>query len=110
MRAELDPVRLDFPDARETEDLESAAVGQNRERPIHEFVQAARRANDVHAWPDIQMVSVAEKDAGAHLLEFPRVERLHAGLSAHRHEHGRVDDSARRGDAPQPGFGAGIGF
>jgi hypothetical protein len=39
----------DFGDLGQTEDLETAAVGQNRTFPAHEVVQAAQLADDFSA-------------------------------------------------------------
>ena len=52
VRTELDAVRLDFSNFGQAENLESAAVGQDRVGPVDEFVQAAGRANDFDAGPD----------------------------------------------------------
>jgi hypothetical protein len=53
MRAEFNAVRLDLPDFGEAEDLEPAAVGQNRFFPIHEPVQPAGGTDDVKSGPDV---------------------------------------------------------
>ena len=101
---------LHLPDFRETENLEPAAVGENRFVPIHELVQAISSPDHVEAGAQIQMVGVAENDLGVHLVEFTQVERLHAGLRADGHEHGRFDDAVRGGQSSETRFGRRIGF
>ena len=108
VRAELDAVLPDLANLREAEDLEAAAVGEYRERPVHEAVQAARRADDVHAGADAEMVGVAEDDLRAHLDQLARVQRLHAALRADGHKDGRINDAMWRGEAAQPRLGTRI--
>ena len=67
VRAEFDAVRFDFADFGEAEDLEAAAVGENRLFPIHEPVQPAGGADDVEPGPDVEVIGVAEDDLRAHL-------------------------------------------
>ena len=110
VRTEFDAVRLDFPDFGEAENLEAAAVGEDRPFPIHEFVQAAGGADDVESGPEVEMVSVAEDDLRAHLQQFARVEGLDAGLRADGHEHRRFDDAVRGGQFPEARLGLRIGF
>ena len=110
MRAEFDAVRFDFPDFGEAENLEAAAVGEDRPFPIHEPVQSAGGADDVESGPDVEVISVAEDDLRAHLEQFARVERLDAGLGADGHEDRRVHDAVRGGQSAQPRLGVRIRF
>src|SRR5258706_1324434 len=64
---ELNSMCLDFPDAGQTEDLESAAVGQNRTGPTDKSMEAAGSADDVQTWPDMKVISVAQNNLRAHL-------------------------------------------
>ena len=105
MRIELDAVRFDFPDPGKAENLVTAAVGENRQFPVHEPVQPAGGADDVESGPDAEMVGVAEDDLRAHLAEFARVERLDAGLGTDGHEHRRFDDAMRCGQFSQTRLG-----
>ena len=50
---EFDPVRFDLANGREAENLETAAISEDWERPIDEIVQATCRANDVHPGTNI---------------------------------------------------------
>src|SRR3989442_766535 len=110
MRAELDAVGLDFANRREAEDLEAAAVGQDRSGPIDELMQSASGADDLEAGPDVEVISIAEDDLRAHLAQLARIDRLDAALGPDRHENGSVDDSVRRGQPAQAGFGIRVGF
>src|SRR5271170_2759862 len=110
MRTKFDAVFFYFANFGEAENLEAAAVGENRLVPIHELVQTAGGADDIKAGTQIQMIGVAENDLRVHLLEFAWVKRLDAGLRADRHEHRRLDDAVRGGQTAEPRFGVRIGF
>src|ERR1035437_1012100 len=110
MRTKFDAVFLHLANFCEAENLKTAAVSENRQIPIHEFVQSARGADDVESGTQVEMISVAENDLRAHLVEFTRVERLDAGLRADGHEHGRLDDAVRSGQPAKPRFRVRIGF
>ena len=73
-------------------------------------MQAAGGADDVQAGPDVQMIGVAENDLRAAFQQFTRVHRLHAGLGADRHVHGRFHHAVRGGQPSQARLGGGIGF
>ena len=110
MRTKFDAVFFYFANFGEAENLEAAAVGENRLVPIHELVQAAGGADDVEAGPQVKVVGVAQEDLRAHLAQLARIKRLDAGLRADGHEHGRLNDAARRGQSSEARFGARIGF
>ena len=67
-------------------------------------MQPTRRADDVEAGADIEVIGVAEDDLRAHLAQLARVNRLDAALRADGHVHRRVHDAVRRGDPAQPGL------
>ena len=110
MGTELDAVRLDFSDRGQAEDLEAAAIGEDRALPIDELVQAARGADDFETGPNVEVVSVTKDDLRAHFVELPRVEGFHAALRANRHEHGRVHHAVGGRQPAQAGFGTGVAF
>src|SRR4030095_1720787 len=56
VRPELHAVRLDLPNLGQAEDLESAAVGQDRLWPVHELMQAAGGRDDVQTGAQVQVV------------------------------------------------------
>src|SRR5208282_857250 len=110
MRIELDAVWFDFPDSGKAENLVTAAVGENRQFPVHEPMQPASGANDVESGPDVEVIGVAEDDLRTHFAEFARVERLDAGLRANRHEYGCFDNAVRGGQSSESRLGLRIGF
>ena len=101
VRTKLNAMRLDLPDLREAEHLEAAAVGEDGLLPVDEIMKPARFGNDFEPRPDVEVIGVPENDLGVHLVELTGIERLHAALGSHRHEHGRLDDAMRRGQTPQ---------
>ena len=101
MRAELDAVGGDLADFGQAENLEAAAVGQNRAGPIHKLMQAAGGAENIQAGTNGEMVGVAQQNLRAHLAQFARVQRLDAGLGADRHEDRRLDHAAAGGQPAQ---------
>jgi hypothetical protein len=68
--AEVDAVFDDLADLGEAEDLESAAVGEDGQGPVHEAVEAAGGGQDLESGPDEEMVGVAQDDLGAGFEEF----------------------------------------
>eukprot|EP00966_Prymnesium_polylepis_P261236 6033993-Prymnesium_polylepis.1 len=85
---------------REREDLEAAAVGDQRP-PLaaHEAVEAAGAADDVGARMDQEMVRVGEHELHASLVGLPRIHELDRAVRADRHEARRVHDAVRRVDS-----------
>src|SRR5690606_25135687 len=99
--AELHAVGSDLADPGEAEDLEPAAIREDRQRPVHELVKAAGGGDHFESGPDGEMVRVAKDDLRAGLEEFTRIERLYRGLCANRHEHRGVDAPVRSLQAPE---------
>ena len=62
MGLEMESVRRFLAELGKGEDLEAAAVRENRPVPSHELVEAACFSDDVHARAEIQMVCVAKDD------------------------------------------------
>src|ERR1700722_3481646 len=56
------------------------------------------------------MIRIAENDLRAHLIELPRVERLHAGECAYWHIYRRFHDAMGRMQFSQARFGLRIRF
>ena len=67
-------------------DLEAAAIGQDRARPVHEAVQPAEPRDALGAGPQHQVVGVAEHDAGAGRAHRVGGHRLDRAGGADRHE------------------------
>ena len=82
MRLKLDAVISHFSNLCQAINLKTAAVGEDRLVPVHEPMQAAGLADDVHAGTEEQVVRIAEQNLRANLVEFAQVKRLDAGLRA----------------------------
>ena len=90
---------VDLANGGQAEDLKAAAVGQDRPRPIDKPVQPAGGADDVQARAEVEVITVAEDDLGAHLAQFARVHRLDAALRADGHEDGRIHHAVGGGQS-----------
>ena len=88
--------------------LVPAAVGQDGPLPAFEAVQAAEAAQHVQPRPQPEVEGVAEDDLRAHRLERGGQHALHRAVSAHRHEHRRLDETVgeRQPAAAGPPFAA----
>ena len=95
----------------ETEYLKAAAVGENGTVPVHELGESAASAHDFGTGAEVEMVHVAEEDAGLDdFAEIPGKDALDRALRAHRHEDGSGDFSPREAKEARPGVGGGIRF
>src|SRR5450432_2754481 len=75
----------------ERENLETAAVGQDRAGPIHETMQPPKVTNDFRPWPNEKVVGVAENYLGFKLAQLAWTNAFHTSLSTYRHESGCLD-------------------
>jgi hypothetical protein len=91
--AEADAVFGDFAEAGEGEDLEAAAIGEDRAVPPHEAVDAAEPLDEAMAGPEVEVVGVDEDDAGAGFDDLRGEEGFDGGEGADRHEYGGFDDA-----------------
>src|SRR5262249_44707782 len=80
----------------EREDLEAAAVGEERPRPAHERVQPAELRDLVGTRLQREVVGVGEADPGAGLRHLRRRHALDGGERADRHEGRSRDRRARQ--------------
>ena len=101
----INAVRFDFPNLRKTENLKAAAVSEDWQIPVDEFMQATGSTDDFHAGADVEMIRVAEDDLRAHFQKLARVECLHAALRADGHENRRFNDTVRDREPAKPRFG-----
>ena len=90
---ELHALLGDLAEGGQGEDLESAAVGQNRLGPVHELVQAPHVVDELVAGADVEVVGV-----GQLYLTVNVIQELHGGYTAldggagaHVHENGGLD-------------------
>ena len=98
MRAERHAFLRDLAQIAEAEHLEPAAVREDCTIPVHELVQAARLADELHTGPQEQMIRIRENDASTEILELIRRNALHRRLRADRHENRRLEAAVRRVD------------
>ena len=110
VRTELHAVRFNFADFGEAEDLETTAVGENGQLPVHELVQAAGGGDDVETGADVKVIGVAKNDLGAAFQQFTRVHGLDTGLGAHGHINRGIHDPVGGGQAAEPSLRLGISF
>jgi hypothetical protein len=103
VRTEGDAFFGDLAQLAQTKDLESARVGQDRPRPAHELVHAAKLANRFHPRPQIKMVGVVQQDLHSQLFEGVLGNAFYAPERAHRHEYRCFDLSVRGDKAAGPG-------
>ncbi len=88
VRAEDGLLLGDLADGREAEELEAAAIGQDRAVPAHEAVQAAQVADHLLARPQGQVIGVGQHHLGPGLAELLDFQSLDARLGGHGHEGG----------------------
>ena len=98
MRAERHTLLCDLAQIAEAEDLEPAAVRQDRAVPVHELVQAAGLADEIHARPQEEVVRVRQDDACAEIAQLVRRDALDGCLRADRHEDWCRETAVRRMD------------
>ena len=102
VRAEGDAVLGEGASVAQAEDLEAAAVGQERARPVHEAVQAAEPSDHLLARPQGQVVGVPQNHVEAQVLHVLRSQALDRPGRAHRHERRRLDRAVRGRDPAAP--------
>ena len=92
----------------QAEDLEAAAIGQDRPVPVHEGVQPAELLDQFRAGPQQQVIGIAEDDLCSRLAQLFWRNALDGGLRADGHEDGRGDNPVRRLDraSSRPAIGA----
>src|SRR5215470_11694969 len=91
MRAELHAILPNFSQVAEAEDLEPAAVGQNRAIPRDELAQSAQFEDGLVTGPQKKMVGVPENDAGIEIFEHLLGDSLDRAGGPDRHEDRRFD-------------------
>src|SRR5207253_1014202 len=93
----------------EAKKLKAAAVGEDRAVPAHEGVQAAQIANYVLAWPQGQMIGVAQNHLRAGRTDLVDRQGFDRRLRSHRHESRKLDRAVRRVKRAAAGGTAGVG-
>ena len=101
VRAERHAIVGHFAKIAEAENLKAAGIGEDRVRPGHKPVQAAHRANQFVAGPQIKMIGIAEKYLSAELFEILLRLSLYRCRRANGHECGSFDYAVRRRQTAQ---------
>ena len=90
---ELNALLGDLAERGQGEHLESAAIGEDRLGPVHEFVETAHIVNELVAGANVQVVGVGQLHLAVHV-----VQKLHGGYAAlngragtHVHENGSLN-------------------
>src|SRR5262244_1604821 len=102
MRAELHALFPNLPQIAEAEDLEPAAVGQNRAIPRDELAQPAEIEDGFVAGPAKKMVGVSENDPRVEAFEHLLRDGLDRAGGPDRHEDGRLNFAVGRCNAACP--------
>ena len=107
MRAERHAFFGDLAQIVQAENLEAAGVGENRPRPRHEAMQSAQLADLLDSRPQVEVISVSQKNLDAEFLENVLRNALDRGQRSHRHEDWGFDFAMRRDQTAGAG-GAGV--
>ena len=86
MRAKLDALFGDLTQLGKAEHLKTAAIGQDRLVPVHEFVQPTHLLHQIRTGANIQVIGIAQNDLRTDLFDLRRRHPLDRGLCADRHE------------------------
>ena len=82
----LDAVVGQLAQLREAEDLVAPAVGEHRARPVHECVEPPEAQDPFVARTEVQVVGVAQDEAGTRGPDLFKGDRLDRPDRSHRHE------------------------
>ncbi len=82
---------IQLPQTGQRHDLKAARIGEDRARPVHEFVQAAKRGDPLGARAQHQVIGVAQNDRRAGRFDRCRQHRLDRARGADRHENRRLE-------------------
>ncbi len=90
------------------EELKQMGAGIILSNMYHLFLRPgveaiAQLGDELHPGPQIEVVHVAQDDAGSHILELFGGEGLHRGVGAHRHEDRGLDHAVGGGDFSKTG-------
>ena len=89
VRAECRPLLRDLAEIAKTEHLKAAAVREDCAVPVHEPMQPARLAHELHAGAEKEMIGIAEDDTRTEIAQLIGRYALDRRLRAHGHEDGR---------------------
>src|SRR5664279_3481740 len=100
---EFDTVFPYLSQRRETEDLKSAAIGEDGTAPVDEFMKSADLVDDFMAGAQIEMISITQDNLGADLAQFVGGHGFYRPLGAYRHECRGLYGSTRGNEPPCTG-------
>ena len=103
MRAKRHALVGDFAKFVQAENLEAAGISQDRPRPGHESVQASEVADGLDSRPQIEVISIAEKNLDPEFFENILRDGFDRGGGAYGHKHGSFDLSMGRDQATSAG-------
>ena len=83
---ETDALFLNLVEFAQAEDLVAAAIGEDGTSPVHEAVQAAGPIDQLVAGTQVEVVGIAQNDAGVELFQILLGQGLDRGPGADRHE------------------------
>jgi hypothetical protein len=87
-----------FAQWRQRHDLIAAGIGEDRQRPVHKFMQTPERRDALGRWPQHQVIGVGQDDIGAGGAHVVVMHALDRSLRADRHERGRAHNPVRGRD------------
>ena len=96
MGAERHPAFVDLAQFGQRHHLETAGIGEDRQRPVHKLMEAAKRRDGLSAGAQHQMIGIAEDDLGTGRTDVVRHQAFHSRLRPDRHESRRLHLSTRR--------------
>ena len=94
VRLKPDTLFLDFVYPGEAEDLEPAAVRQNRAVPTHEFVKPAQAGDPFMSRAQVEVIRICEDDLRSHGLQIVGGNAFDGPSRSNRHEYGSMDRAA----------------
>ena len=103
VRSKRNAFLLDLAQLIQAEYLKAARVGENGARPRHEAVQSAQFSDLLDAGPQIEVISVGEKDLNAEFFQSVLGNALDRGQCADRHEDRSLDFAVRSEQASTAG-------
>ena len=106
MATELTTLVAEFADACERKDLETTRIGEDGAIPRVELMEAARLAEDIETWAQIEVIGVAQNDLGLDLLtEFGEMHTFHTAHRTYWHEDGGENLAVVGGNHTSTGIG-----
>ena len=94
VRLKPDALFLDLVYPGEAEDLEPAAVSQNRVVPAHEFVKPAQAGDPFVPGAQVEVIRICEDDLRSHGLQIVGGNAFDGPCRSNRHEYGSIDRAA----------------